>query len=151
MERVLFVDDDPLVLRAVRRTMGDLYDITLASSAQEALAELRRACERGASFCVIVSDLSMPGGNGDELLRAARSLMPGAVQILLTGSLDVRRRVADEDKAAIFAILKKPCAGEQLRTSIALAALEATRRSAGRDVVCARPADEGSASSCGTS
>jgi CheY-like chemotaxis protein len=52
------------------------YDVTVVTTAQEGLAELRRA-SNGASFDAILCDLVMPGMSGQDLFQAARTELPG--------------------------------------------------------------------------
>ena len=87
MIRVLVVDDDPMVLRAVTRTLraGGL-EATATANAEEALAKAREA-----AFDVVVSDLEMPIMHGDALCRAWRGVTPIPF-ILLSGSPSVFER-----------------------------------------------------------
>jgi CheY-like chemotaxis protein len=84
---VLFVDDDPAVLRMIRRTLiGRPFDVVVAEGGREALGilEARR-------IDVIVSDLDMPEMDGLELLRLARRTSPGALRMVLSGALSPDR------------------------------------------------------------
>jgi two-component system, chemotaxis family, sensor histidine kinase and response regulator WspE len=63
MIRVLLIDDDPLVLRAVERVLKRTYALTACDDPESGL---RRA--RTGEFDVVVSDLSMPHLDGIELL-----------------------------------------------------------------------------------
>ncbi len=60
-----------------------------------AVRDVRSAMHRLAleSFEVIVSDLSLPGMNGDEFLRHIRQMEPGMPFLMLTGSQDVKTAV----------------------------------------------------------
>ena len=82
--RVLCVDDNPQVLRLLKRQLGDAYDLSIAQTAQDALA-LMAAAE---PFDVIVSDLRMPEVHGLTFLKKARELYPSAERIILTGLPD---------------------------------------------------------------
>jgi signal transduction histidine kinase/ActR/RegA family two-component response regulator len=62
--RVLFVDDDALLLRTMKRVMGGC-EVSLASTIDQARATL----EAGAPFDVVVTDVNMPGGSGLDLHR----------------------------------------------------------------------------------
>lgn len=66
--RVLFVDDEPLLLRSYQRLIGDLHDVTTVSSGTEALALL----QGGECFDTIFCDLSMPEMDGAQLYRTVR-------------------------------------------------------------------------------
>jgi signal transduction histidine kinase/CheY-like chemotaxis protein len=81
--RVLVVDDEPALGKAVRRSLMAEHDVSVATSAREALALLAA----GERFDVIISDLIMPGMTGmdlhDELLRADPET--AARMVFLTG------------------------------------------------------------------
>ncbi|MBX3249230.1 MAG: response regulator [Myxococcales bacterium] len=64
--RVLVIDDDPLVGRALSRTLSKAHDVTLESNARVAL----RAIESGARYDVIFCDLMMPAMTGMQLHAA---------------------------------------------------------------------------------
>ena len=63
---ILFVDDDPLILRSMRRLFGDTHDIQTAQSGPEALALLAK----GPLPAVALIDHQMPGMTGIDLLHA---------------------------------------------------------------------------------
>ena len=54
---ILVVDDDPGMLRALARTLGEIHPVMTASAADEALAILERRDDIG----VVLSDYAMPG------------------------------------------------------------------------------------------
>ncbi len=80
--RVLVVDDEPLVGRAVSRVLSPPHRVTLASSGAEALALLQAN-----RYDVVLCDLMMPGLSGMDLHeRLARSAPEVANRmIFLTG------------------------------------------------------------------
>lgn len=82
--RVLCVDDNPQVLRLLKRQLENQYDVGIAQTAQDALAQLAE----GAAFDVIISDLRMPDVHGLTLLKMARELYPDTQRIILTGLPD---------------------------------------------------------------
>ena len=67
--RLLFVDDEPNILRSYKRAFGD-HDIVLAEDGQCALAALRE----NSDFDLILCDLSMPTMSGMRLYEEIRSL-----------------------------------------------------------------------------
>ena len=87
MDRLLFVDDEPFVLRALKRTFElEGFEVVTANRPADALDLLRN----GPGFVVIASDYRMPEMNGAEFLQQARELA--------TASADVRvNRIADFD------------------------------------------------------
>ncbi len=61
--RVLVVDDEPLVAAAISRLLRRQYDVSIASSGREALAQV----QGNGTWDVIVSDLMMDDGSGMDL------------------------------------------------------------------------------------
>lgn len=101
---VLFVDDEPKVLRGLRRQIGmevDDWNILLASGGTEALAILQRQ-----SVDVIIADMRMPGMDGISLLAKVARQHPSTVRMILTGHANA----IDAMRAANFAhqFLAKP-------------------------------------------
>ncbi|MBW2735702.1 MAG: response regulator [Deltaproteobacteria bacterium] len=82
-ERILLVEDDPLVQRASRRTLARLgYVVTVANHGEEAW-ELYR--EDPAAFDLLLTDLSMPGLGGLELAHRIRQHSPDAKVLFVSG------------------------------------------------------------------
>ena len=103
-DRILFVDDDPNVLAAIRRNLRDQFSIATASDPSQALALLAKY----GPFAVVVSDFKMPGMNGIELLSKIMTLWPETVRILLTGEADMRAAIAAVNQGQVFRFLTKP-------------------------------------------
>jgi PAS domain S-box-containing protein len=74
--RILVIDDEAAVGRTLSLVLEPEYDVTVVTSAQEGLAELR-AAQRGMSFDAILCDLVMPGMSGQELFFAVQKELPG--------------------------------------------------------------------------
>jgi PAS domain S-box-containing protein len=74
--RILVIDDEAAVGRTLSLVLEPEYDVTVATSAEQALAQLREAAG-AASFNVILCDLVMPGMSGHDLFQAAREELPG--------------------------------------------------------------------------
>ncbi len=84
MKKVLFVDDEVQILKAIRRIFLDSgFKVYLAQSGQAALAIMRS--ER---MDLIVTDVRMPGLDGLELLKTVRQQYPETVRIVLSGYTD---------------------------------------------------------------
>ncbi len=83
--RVLVVDDEPMVQRAVQRTLAAEHDVVAVSSGREAL----RLVEGGQRFDVIFCDLMMPEMTGLELYAALTAEAPAqaAQMVFLTGGV----------------------------------------------------------------
>jgi signal transduction histidine kinase len=65
--RVLVVDDEVPVLKAMNRILGDAFAVSLASSGEEALARLAEDQD----FDLILCDLVMPGLDGHQFYHQA--------------------------------------------------------------------------------
>jgi len=80
---VLIIDDEPMILGALRRALGGEYRVTCLSDGREALARFAA----GERFDVILCDLMMPDTTGMDLYAAIDRLAPGQGQrmIFVTG------------------------------------------------------------------
>ena len=112
-ERVLIVDDDPLILNSLRRTLRR-REVVATSDPRAALELLRE--EPG--FAVIVADLLMPGIDGVKLLREALRISPDTTRIMLTGQAGLKDAVAAVNDGRVFRFLLKPCPAETLREAV---------------------------------
>ena len=117
MPKVLFVDDEPQVVEAIRRTLREAsYRINTATSPEVALHMCRRE-----QFDVIVADERMPGMAGSELLVIVGRESPTTGRILLTGHATVEAAARAINEAGIIRLLLKPCPPSALRAAIELA------------------------------
>ncbi len=79
--RLLFVDDEPSVRRAfVRSVSSQGFLVDAAATAREGLELFQRG-----KHPLVVTDLSMPGGSGVELLRSILTISPLSVFVVVTG------------------------------------------------------------------
>lgn len=115
--RLLFVDDEQRVLNSMRIMFRRNYDLFLASRGPEALDIIKDK-----DIDVIVADHRMPHMTGVEVLTAVRSMSPRTVRILLTGYADLDAVEGSINDGEVFRFLTKPCAPQQLRDTIDLAA-----------------------------
>jgi putative two-component system response regulator len=86
MKKLLFVDDEPLVLDAFQRMLRPerlTWEIHTANSVASAIEIIARE-----NFDAIVSDYAMPGRDGFSLLQEIRSNDPDLPFIFVTGSQD---------------------------------------------------------------
>lgn len=102
-ERVLIVEDDPLVMDAARELFQSMgYAILQASDGAAAL----RVLQRDGEVDVLFSDVMMPNGmTGLELAHEVRQLYPGIKIILSSGFPQPALR---EDGLAGFSFVGKP-------------------------------------------
>ena len=114
MKKILFVDDEPNVLAALRRMLRPMrneWETVFTGSGQEALRILADG-----SYDVLVTDIRMPGMNGVQLLEEVKKHHPDVVRITLSGQSD--------DETILRTIqcthqyLSKPCDAETLRGAV---------------------------------
>ena len=124
MYRVLLVDDDPTILRLLAKIVSSRgWEPLLARSGQEALLLIHRAD-------VVVTDFSMPGMDGLEVLGAIRERDDALPVLLVTGHCS-ERLFELAMNAGAYRCLAKPFELAQLTDAIAgaLAVARAGRRS----------------------
>ncbi|MEN8257404.1 MAG: HD domain-containing phosphohydrolase [Thermodesulfobacteriota bacterium] len=113
--RILFVDDEENILRAMRRLfMDDAYEVFIANSGKEALKILDEEDE----MAVIVSDQRMPEMTGVDFLEKTKKIAPHSVRILLTGYADITAAVDAINRGGAFRYLHKPWKDEELTQTI---------------------------------
>lgn len=79
--RILVLDDEPSVRALLERVLGGAgHQVSSVDNGEDALQLLAK--ER---FDLIVADKNLPGMNGLEVLRLARTQHPGLQAILITG------------------------------------------------------------------
>jgi CheY-like chemotaxis protein len=101
---ILFVDDEPNVLDAVRRRLRGRFEVETATGVAEALHLLNH----GGPYAVIVSDMQMPVMDGGRFLARAKKTTPDSIRIMLTGNADIETaRIAVND-GEVFRFLQKP-------------------------------------------
>lgn len=85
-ERLLFVDDDPATAEMTRRKLVMLgYRVLVETDPKAALAKFS---ELPKSIDMVITDMDMPGMNGDELMRRIRAVRPDIPVLLCTGYSD---------------------------------------------------------------
>lgn len=114
---ILLVDDEPNVLNALKRIFRqENYRISTAGNGLDALDLLRSE-----TFQLMISDYLMPGMNGAELLRQAKSLQPEMIRIMLTGHADTNAVMGAINEGAVYKFILKPWNDDDLRVTVALA------------------------------
>ncbi|MBK9517040.1 MAG: response regulator [Anaeromyxobacter sp.] len=121
-ERVLIVDDDELILKALSRILESAgYDPRCYLGPEDALKALDAD-----QPVVVISDYMMPGIDGITLLKQVRERAPGAVRILCTAAEDFRVALQAVNSGEVFRIISKPWHQQELLATVHQAA-EASR------------------------
>lgn len=122
--QMMIVDDDPYVLRALERELGESYTTRGAfglyqlevNTFEHVDAALQSARER--QFDVVISDYAMPEMNGIEFLRRIKEVQPDAVRILISGVAEVEVLIAAVNIAGVSHFVGKPWHDYELRAAI---------------------------------
>ena len=108
--RVLFVDDDPFILRMLSRVLSPdrhRWEMIFALGGEAGLVELRAS-----AFDLVVTDFQMPTINGVDLLAIAKRESPQTARMMLTGS------GVDATTIDASIVLEKPPSLNDLRAAI---------------------------------
>lgn len=115
--RVLVVDDDPVVLKAILHTFrSENYQFVAVDKAEDALEQMMRS-----RFNVLIADYRMPAMNGLDLLRKAREIQPDMVRILLTVQNEISAVMGSINEGLAFRFAIKPWRDEDMHTIMNLA------------------------------
>ena len=124
MNRVLFVDDEPQILKGIARSLRnhrDEWDMSFATNADQALALMQN---RPAD--VIVTDIRMPGMQGDALIERVHEMYPDTVPMALSGQCTQEQAIEISRRGVRF--LAKPCDGTALAAAVTEAFVYRERR-----------------------
>jgi len=114
-ERILFVDDEPMILKMAKTTLERQgYLVETRASGTDALECFKIDPTR---FDIVITDMTMPGMRGDILARAILENRPGIPIILCTGY----NRQISKDKAAEIGIrdlVMKPLTAYELTDTV---------------------------------
>ena len=128
--RVLIVDDDPIIIKALEDALGGDGHATLAASGgQAALDAFSAAHGTENAFALVISDLGMPNVDGRRVAAGVKQLSPTTPVIMLTGW---GTRMIDENDipAHVDRVLSKPPRLHELRNAIFELMREPTARQA---------------------
>jgi response regulator RpfG family c-di-GMP phosphodiesterase len=105
MDRLLFVDDEPFVLKALKRTFElEGYEVVTATRPAEALEIL----SAGNQFVVIGSDYRMPEMDGAQFLQRAREIAPQSYRLLISAVEEFQAAVDSVNRGEIYRFIPKP-------------------------------------------
>ena len=98
--RILIIDDDDVMLRAVSRILHhNGYEVLSAANPREALELFKNR----PPIHLVVSDNHMPEGQGTHLVREILRLSPQTACLMMTGG-----GITPEDTPEGVTVLKKP-------------------------------------------
>ena len=103
---ILFVDDDENILSAIRRGLRNKrqqWEMAFVTSADEAIERLQTE-----SYPVVITDLSMPGRSGIDLIRHINGHAPQVRCIVLSGTADLQIAAQIINDVEVFRFYTKP-------------------------------------------
>lgn len=114
MEKVLLIDDEPLITNSLKRGLAGDYHFLSATSGAEGLSLLKA----NPTVAIIVTDMSMPSMTGSEFLKESMKCAPDAVRVMLTGLADQKTAVRAINEGAIYRFLTKPCSTQDFEDTL---------------------------------
>ena len=104
-ERILFVDDEPMLADLGEKVLKSLgYEVTVRTSSIDALALFRKQPDQ---FDLVITDMTMPHMTGDSLARAMIKIRSDIPIILCSGySKEISEKIAK--RIGIRAFVMKP-------------------------------------------
>jgi two-component system, cell cycle sensor histidine kinase and response regulator CckA len=118
---VLVVDDEPGVREVIRRVLDRAgFDVVVAADVEGAAAAL----DRRDPFALVLTDFSLPDGDGKDVAGLAVARLPGLPVLLMSGSSDHSEHEDLLEHTAITDYLSKPFTRDQLLDAVR-SALEA--------------------------
>lgn len=115
MKKLLIVDDDPHLLESLRVVFSGLYEISTATSAEEAAVRLEQQ-----EIDVMLLDVVLPGLSGVDFLHIVREIRPNLPVVMISGASSIRPVMkALELGASDF--IRKPFDIDELRLVVARA------------------------------
>jgi signal transduction histidine kinase/ActR/RegA family two-component response regulator len=116
--RVLVVDDDPIIIKALEDALGGDGHMTVAATGgQAALDAFAAAHGTENAFALVISDLGMPNVDGRRVAAGIKQMSPATPVVLLTG-WGARMIDEDETPAHVDRVLAKPPRLHDLRGAI---------------------------------
>lgn len=107
--KILTIDDDELVTKAIKRTLSALgYQVETANSFKEGLTAFNEG-----EFDLVLTDLNMPDGDGMEIIKHVKEVSPFTEVIVISAHGSIARAV-EATKAGAFYFIEKPIEPMQL-------------------------------------
>jgi DNA-binding response OmpR family regulator len=94
-QRILVVEDDPLVSEVIAAALDDTYSITVAETSGEALVKLREG-----GFRLMLLDCTLPGGVDQNLIPEADRT--GTAVILMSGDPGRMAKLTDQPRPFVL-------------------------------------------------
>src|SRR5436305_570990 len=110
--RVLIVDDEPDIREMLCDLLGFDYDCASASSAEDALAQLRDQ-----RFHLVVGDIRIGGMSGVEVIPHVLNISPGTVVVMISGMQTIESAI-EALRLGAFDYIMKPFDLRQVEAAV---------------------------------
>ncbi len=101
---VLFIDDDPNVLSALKRIFHRKdYTVLTCLDGNHGIKVLAEN-----DVAVVVVDQRMPGQSGIEVLRKVQDISPDTIRVMLSAHIDVELAFEATNRGEVYRIIRKP-------------------------------------------
>ena len=100
---ILYVDDIATNLILFEAMFKEHFDVTTVLSGKEALEQMKQK-----KFACLISDQSMPGMTGTELMEVVRAKYPDMMRFILTAYSDYNTVVDSINNGEIYGFFNKP-------------------------------------------
>jgi len=112
--KVLYVDDEPANLNALKRLFRDEpFDLVTDTSPIKALGRIDTL-----KPAVVISDQCMPEMQGTVFLRQVEYRHPDCVRIILTGQADLEAAIEAINEGHVFRYIQKPWNDDDLKAQV---------------------------------
>jgi EAL domain-containing protein (putative c-di-GMP-specific phosphodiesterase class I)/DNA-binding NarL/FixJ family response regulator len=111
---LLLVDDEPSILKSLKRLFHRTdYTVLTANCAYQALDIIREK-----PIAVLISDYTMPGLSGADLLAMAKSLRPDIYAVILSGNNDQQSVIRSINEGGAAKFITKPWTDKALIATV---------------------------------
>lgn len=117
MARILVIDDDPLVRKAIKAVLDRVgHAVVLAPDGRVGVAEYGRS-----GFDLVITDILMPEQEGMETIRALRNANPSVKILAISGGgrIGIQDFLVVAERLGASATLKKPFDPDDLAARVA--------------------------------
>ena len=121
-EAILCIDDEAIILMSLKQELrlafGDRFSYETALNADDAKSIIEELAQDDVKVALIITDLLMPGTNGDEFLVEVKHQYPDIRAILITGHADraaVERTMRETGAVRVF---QKPWRAAELLQAV---------------------------------
>lgn len=113
MHKLLLVDDETNVLKALRRELDDFFVIETFDKPVDALERSKTV-----QFDLVIADYLMPDMNGIEFLKQFKRLQPDTSLLLLSGEADINALIRTINETHVYRYIAKPWDKAELLSNV---------------------------------